>query len=226
MQHSSHKPACEVLWSDNHFVAMVKPGGMLTQPNDSPDSNAEQWAKDWVRREKNKPGDVYLHAVHRLDRCVEGIVLFARTSKALSRINALMRGNEIEKTYHALVQNPPSQDAGSLCHWLRHGSYRAEVVTAGDVGAKKAVLEYRVVARRRNDTLLAIRLVTGRYHQIRAQLAAAGFPIIGDTLYGGHLRGEWSHSSIALAHTQMVYMHPVGEARRIEIGYQPAWMKE
>jgi len=194
-----------ILYADNHLLAVDKPAGLLTQPSGTDEDNAEARAKAWIKTTCDKPGDVYLEAVHRLDREVSGVVLFARTSKALTRLNAAMRDRRIRKIYQAWVQGLPLSD-GVLRHFLRHGSHRAIVTDKGAPGAKEARLSYTRLRVEGDRALVEIELETGRYHQIRAQFAAEGYPVCGDVKYGGRpLPGR----RIALQHRRMELTHPV-----------------
>jgi len=197
-----------ILYHDNHLLAVAKPAGLLTQESGTGRDSLEAQAREWVRAEKNKPGGVFLHAVHRLDTVVSGVVLFARTSKALGRLNEQIRAGETEKIYQALIEGLPPQPEGTLIHWLRHGGGRAEVVREGTEGGRRCVLHYRTLERRSLEgALLEIRLETGRYHQIRAQLAAIGCPVAEDVKYGAVRR--WSGEGIALHHSRLTVFHPV-----------------
>lgn len=191
-----------VVFCDNHLLVVDKPAGMLTQPDGSGEENLEDLAKAWVKEQFQKPGAVFLEPVHRLDKPVSGLVLFARTSKALSRLHAMMRDREILKIYYAKVERLPAQKEGTLEHFLVHDDFQARVVPANSPGAKKAILHYRIIG----PDLLEITLHTGRYHQIRAQLAAIGSPIVGDAKYGGRL---FFSEGIALHHGRMQFVHPV-----------------
>ncbi|NLE54822.1 MAG: RNA pseudouridine synthase [Lentisphaerae bacterium] len=198
----------DVLYVDNHLLALNKPAGLLTQPSGTSEDNLEDRAKAWVKAEYHKPGAVFLEAVHRIDRPVAGVVLFARTSKALSRLNEAMRRGDCEKIYLALVTGDLPGPDGALNDWLLHGDHRADVVPAGTPGAKAAVLTYTVLRRSAGRSLLRIVLGSGRYHQIRAQLAQAGCPIVGDHKYGSPER--WlSADGIALQHATLRICHPV-----------------
>jgi len=213
----------EVLYSDNHLLAVNKPPGLLTQPSGTERDNLEDQAKAWVKEQTGKPGAVYLHAVHRLDRPVSGVVLFARTGKALSRLNADMRARSFRKLYHAVTSAAPAADQGELVHWLVHARYQAQVVEAGHPDAREARLRYRVLRRSSGMTLLEVDLQTGRYHQIRAQLAAAGWPILGDHRYGGGRRADWG-DAIALHHARLQVTHPVRrEPFWVEAPKPPHW---
>ena len=227
MTSPSHVPpqpsdtSLEILYEDNHLLAANKPPGLLTQPSGTGQDSLEAHAKEWVRRAKGKPGAVFLHAVHRLDREVSGVVLFARTSKALARLNEALRARRVEKIYHAVVDGMPPDEHGTLEHWLTHGSHRAEVVREGASGAKLCTLEYRLIQSTGVLGLVEMRLLTGRYHQIRAQLAAVGCPIIGDVRYGSQTA---TPGRIALHHRRMELDHPVREGRvEIEAAYPAGW---
>jgi len=212
-----------ILYADNHLLAVNKPAGLLSQDSGTGLRNLEDWAREWVRKDKGKPGAVFLNAVHRIDRAVSGVVLFARTSKALSRLNEDIRNHNCRKIYHALVEAIPSKPADKLVHWLTHEHHRAEVCRAGDDGAQRAVLGYRTLdmegrppcrpCTEQNPslpepklTLLEIDLETGRYHQIRAQLSAIGCPIAGDEKYGAQRKSEGG--DIALHHRRLEVIHP------------------
>jgi 23S rRNA pseudouridine1911/1915/1917 synthase len=159
--------------------------------------------------------------VHRLDREVSGVVLFARTSKALSRLNEEIRTRRVEKIYHALLEGVPLEKNGVLEHWLVHGSHAAKVVPAGSTGARLARLEYRALRHDEGLTLVEVRLETGRYHQIRAQLAEMGCPIAGDGRYGSR---RATPGRIALHHRRLTFAHPVRkEMVGIEAPYPAEW---
>lgn len=214
--------ALDVLYEDNHLVAAGKPPGLLTQSSGRDEDSLEERAREWVRVRRDKPGNVFLHAVHRLDRDVSGVVLFAVTGKALSRINEQMRQRRVRRVYHALVSGAPPAEAGRLEHWLAHRRHRAEVVAAGAPGARRCELTYRVLARRGGVSLLEVELETGRYHQIRAQLADAGCPILGDDRYGNREPGP--AGGIGLHHRRLELEHPVRrEPLVIEAPYPAGW---
>jgi 23S rRNA pseudouridine1911/1915/1917 synthase len=195
-----------ILFKDNHLLAVNKPAGLLSQDSGTGLRNLEDWAREWVRIDKGKPGNVFLNAVHRIDRAVSGVVLFARTSKALTRLNEEIRSRSCKKIYHALVEEKPAKDTDQLVHWLSHAHHRAEICGEGDHGAQRAVLSYRALKQIENLTLLEIDLETGRYHQIRAQLAAIGCPIAGDEKYGAKQKSP--NGDIALHHRRLEIMHP------------------
>jgi 23S rRNA pseudouridine1911/1915/1917 synthase len=169
-----------ILFADNHLLAVNKPAGLLTQDSGTGLRNLEDWAREWVRVDKNKPGDVFLNAVHRIDRVVSGVVLFARTSKALTRLNEDVRKRNCKKIYHVLVEGELKKPSDTLVHWLSHENHRARICKEGQKGAQRAVLSYRKLPILGKFQCLEIDLETGRYHQIRAQLSALGNPIAGD----------------------------------------------
>lgn len=193
-----------VLFEDNHLLILEKPAGLLTIAGGTEEDNLQDQGKEYLKTSKNKPGNVFLEPVHRLDRPVSGIVLFAKTSKALSRLNAAMREGKYEKIYRASVENPFEKLEGNLVHYLFHNDYQADVVTKGHPQAKEARLSYRVLENG-PFPLVEITLETGRYHQIRAQMGAIGHPIVGDTRYGS----KTPLSRIKLHHCQLSFQHPV-----------------
>lgn len=193
----------EVVYVDNHLLACIKRPGMPTQTHRKGEVSLEELAKEWVKRRFKKPGNVFLHAVHRLDKQVGGVVVFARTSKALARMHKMLRERRVEKRYVALVEGVPKKDTGELVHFLEHGEHRAHVAKGG----KRSVLQYKVIKKRAGRALLEVHLITGRYHQIRAQLAAIGHPIVGDVKYGAQPRRGCE--GIALMHAEISFEHPV-----------------
>ncbi|MRR14163.1 RluA family pseudouridine synthase [archaeon] len=214
--------AVKVLYEDNHLLFLNKPAGLLTQPSGKNADNMEDRAKDYIRESRQKPGKVFLHAVHRLDKVVSGITAFALTEKALSRMNEQMRRNEIKKTYHAVITGTLPDETGTLAHYLRHSSMKAVIVDEGLPGAKLSRLGYRTIDCTGELVLLEIILETGRYHQIRAQLSASGCPVLGDVLYGG--RKITGYSGIALHNREMQFTHPVRKTPlRILADYPTSW---
>jgi 23S rRNA pseudouridine1911/1915/1917 synthase len=179
---------------------------MSTQPHEGFAENLLDLAKAWVKKKFQKPGQVFLEPVHRLDKPVSGLVLFARTSKSLSRLQEMMRGQKIEKTYFAWVEGA-LQAEGTLEHYLFHDDYRARIVDPSHSQGKLARLHYILRARQGRKHLVEIRLETGRYHQIRAQFAAIGCPILGDTKYGSCI--PWKKEGIALHHGRLKFPHPI-----------------
>ncbi|MBM3321286.1 MAG: RNA pseudouridine synthase [Candidatus Eisenbacteria bacterium] len=215
-------PDVGLLFEDNHLLALSKPAGLLTQPSGTARPSLEAVARAYVRETKGKTGKVFLHAVHRLDREASGVVLFARTSKALARMAEEIRARRVRKTYRAIVEGKPPRASDTLYGYIRHRSHRAETAEREEAGAKKAVLAYREVGSAGGLHLLEIDLGTGRYHQIRAQLAREGMPILGDRRYGS--RAAFPGDGIALHHAAMEFRHPVSrETIRIEAPPPPAW---
>jgi len=212
----------KILYEDNHLLALDKPAGLLTQPSGKKEDSLEARAKVWIKQTKEKPGEVFLHAVHRLDRQVSGVVLFARTGKALGRMNEMIREKTVVKIYHAIITREPSAVSGLLVHNLRHSRMRSVTALPHERGSKPARLRYRVVTHLNGMFLVEIVLETGRYHQIRAQLAEIGCPVLGDVRYGGE---EWSDSKgIALHHKRMEFTHPTLKTRvEIEAQYPITW---
>jgi 23S rRNA pseudouridine1911/1915/1917 synthase len=196
-----------VIYEDNHILVVSKPAGLLTQPTDLNGESLETAVKAWLKEKYNKPGNVFLGVIHRIDKPVSGIVILAKTSKALSRLNEAMRAKESQKIYRALVEQRPPNDEDTLEHYLRHDNYRASVSNAQDKQAKKARLHYRVIERFPSACLVEINLETGRYHQIRAQFAAIGCPVIGDNKYGSCY--PMQEGIIALHHLRLQITHPV-----------------
>ncbi len=195
----------DILYEDNHLLVLNKPAGLSTQPSEHHQNSLETEAKLWIKETTHKPGNVYLHAIHRLDRPVSGIVVFARTSKALSRLNESLRQKKAHKTYLALVEGSPSP-SGVLEHHLIHDSHRARIVTQDHSEAKIARLSYRVIEKKLH-ALVEITLDTGRYHQIRVQFSAIGCPILGDHKYGS--KHPWQAQGIALHHHKLTLPHPI-----------------
>ena len=195
-----------ILFADNHLLALNKPAGLLSQDSGTGLSNLEDWAREWVRADKDKAGNVFLNAVHRIDRGVSGVVLFARTSKALARMNKDVRERNCRKVYHALVEGKPPRESDQLVHWLSHENHRGVICREGEPGAQRAVLRYQTLGQRGDLMLLEIDLETGRYHQIRAQLSAIGCPIAGDEKYGASRKAD--HDGIALHHRRLEVIHP------------------
>ncbi len=196
----------EVIYCDNHLLVASKPSGLLTQPDEAGSPSLEAFAKAWVKQEYQKPGNVFLHAIHRLDKPVSGLVLFARTSKALTRLNELSRTMGIQRSYIAELDGILSQKRGRLEHYLIHAEHRATIAKRTDKEAKHARLEFEVLRFQQHTTLVQIDLETGRYHQIRAQFGAIGHPILGDRKYGSK---TGDGLSIHLHCAELAFTHPV-----------------
>ncbi len=214
----------DVVFFDNHLLVVDKPAGLATQPSIEGADSLEEQAKQWIKEKFCKPDAVFLHAVHRLDKPVSGLVLFARTSKALSRLNASMRAHQFKKTYVAIVEGIVSLDQGSLHHYLIHGEYKALIATATDPGAKLCELDFKVLERFAEHTRIEIDLKTGRYHQIRAQLSAIGHPIIADMKYGARPRSS-SQGQIALHQGRMSFPHPISQ-QEVVFSLEAPWNRQ
>ena len=199
-----------VLYEDNHLIIVNKQTGEIVQGDKTGDTPLSDIVKDWLKKKYNKPGNVYLGVVHRLDRPVSGVVLFAKTSKALPRLNKMFAEHiNVHKTYWAIVQNRPKEDKGTLTHWLtrQEKNNTAKAYDREVPGAKKAVLDYEVIASSDRYHLLEINLHTGRHHQIRCQLAKIGCPIKGDLKYGAPRSNP--DGSISLHARNLTLEHPV-----------------
>lgn len=194
-----------VLYEDNHLLAVFKPAGMLTQPDETGRPNLEEEAKEYIRTKYQKSGNVFLHAVHRLDLPVSGIVIFARTSKALSRLNESQRAGTWVKVYRAWVEQAPELLEATVCHFLLREEQGTKLFEQSVPGSKESKLHYRVLEKTEQGALLEITLLTGRHHQIRLQLSALGCPIVGDKKYGAKKQSE----QIELCHSEVTFPHPV-----------------
>lgn len=199
----------EILFADNHVIAASKPAGIPTQPSDGHKDSFEGRVKQWLREKDGKTGNVFLHALHRLDTPVSGAVLFAKTDKALSRLNASMRDKKHKKIYLAVVEGVFKNTKGTLSHHHSHMRFMARITDKPHEGSKEAVLSYEVKAVDGGRSLVEVTLDTGRYHQIRAQLAHIGHPIFGDEKYGS--RNRMDNCAIALHHYRMAFVHPVSK---------------
>ena len=198
-----------VLYEDNHLIIVNKSCGEIVQADTTGDVPQEQTVKDYLKKKYNKPGEVFLGVVHRIDRPVSGIVVFARTSKAQLRLNGMFQEKLIRKTYWAVVKDLPPDEAGTLTHYIVRNTKnnRSHAYLKDCSGSKKAVLHYRHIASSDRYHLLEIGLETGRHHQIRCQLAAIGCPIRGDLKYG-YPRSN-PNGGINLHARQIQFIHPV-----------------
>jgi 23S rRNA pseudouridine1911/1915/1917 synthase len=211
----------DVVFEDNHLLVLAKPPNLATQPALTHSDSLEDRAKAWIKSKYQKPGNVYLHAIHRLDTPVSGIVVFAKTSKALSRLQGKMREGETKKVYQAWVEGVIAQENGRFEDWLIHGDFRALKGKEGDEGAKRCLLIYRVEKRDKEKTLVEIELKTGRYHQIRAQFAFRGYPIWGDVKYGSRI--PYPALGIALHHSSFTIPHPISGELQV-FNLNSAWL--
>lgn len=201
----------EILYEDNHIIAVNKSCSEIVQGDKTGDKPLSEIMQEWLKKKYNKPGNVFIGIPHRLDRPVTGVVLFAKTSKALARLNEMFQKQEIQKTYWALTKAIPSQEAATLTHYLvrnekqnKSYAYDREVPRS-----KKAVLDYQVIGRSARYTLLEVHLHTGRHHQIRCQLAKIGCVIKGDLKYGADRSNP--DGGICLHARSIDFIHPISK---------------
>ena len=214
----------QIIYEDNHLLLVNKRAGELVQGDKSGDSCLVDEIKSFIKERDNKPGNVFCGLVHRLDRPVSGVVIFAKTSKALSRMNALVKERAIEKTYWAVSKNCPEPMEGTLRNWLSRNEKmnKSFVVTDGTKdNAKEAVLDYKVIGRSQGGYyLIEVNLHTGRHQQIRCQLANIGCPIKGDLKYGAPRSNP--DGSISLHARRVSFEHPVSHLK-IDVEAEPSW---
>ena len=199
----------QVLFEDNHLIVINKRPGDIVQGDKTGDKPLSDTVKAYLKKKYNKPGNVYLGVVHRLDRPTSGIVVFAKTSKALPRLNKMFAEKDAKKTYWAVVKNRPDEPEKKLVHWMkRNTKQNKSYANNKEVNdSKKAILSYKLIKKLDNYYLLEIDLETGRHHQIRSQLTAIGSPIKGDLKYGFNRSNE--NGSIHLHARKLKLMHPV-----------------
>ena len=199
----------DILYEDNHLLVVNKHSGDLVQPDPSGSSALEDQIKAFIKQRDNKPGAVFLGVVHRIDRPVSGVVLFAKTSKALTRLNEMIREGRIHKVYWALTEAAPQTEVGTLTHyiWRDSKANRSRAYDSPKGDAKLAKLNYKVIGASVRYTLLEVELLTGRHHQIRAQLSKIGCPIRGDLKYGAKRSNP--NGGISLHSRRVEFEHPV-----------------
>ncbi|MEC9159979.1 MAG: RNA pseudouridine synthase [Bacteroidota bacterium] len=204
-----------VLYEDNHLIAVKKEPGSIVQSDKTGDETLAEEVKAYIKRKYKKPGDVFLGIVHRLDRPVGGVIVFARTSKALTRMNELFREKKISKTYWAIVEEKPPREDGQLVNWLKKNQEknrsRAYDIEVKD--SKKAELTYRLMGRSKHYYYIEVHPKTGRHHQIRVQLAHLGCKIKGDVKYGAKRTNK--DGSIHLFARSLSFIHPVKKEKLI-----------
>jgi 23S rRNA pseudouridine1911/1915/1917 synthase len=205
----SNKDNLQVLFEDNHLIIVNKKAGDITQGDKTGDKPLSDVVKEYIKDKYNKPGNVFLGTVHRLDRPTSGCIIFARTSKALERLNKMLRDKKIQKTYWALVKIAPKKQEDTLINFLKKNpkNNKSSVYNKEIEGSKKAILHYKVIKKLHNYSLLEIDLETGRHHQIRTQLAYIGSPIKGDLKYGFDRSNK--DGSISLHAKKINFLHPV-----------------
>jgi 23S rRNA pseudouridine1911/1915/1917 synthase len=199
----------DILFEDNHLIAVNKRAGDIVQIDDTGDEPLDEQVKKYIAAKYNKPNGAFLGVVHRLDRPVSGVILFAKTSKALERINLMFKSREMKKTYWAVVRNRPQPTEGNLVHWLVKNSQK-NVTKAHDkevAGSQRAELNYKLIGELNGYYLIEVDPITGRPHQIRVQLSTLDCPIVGDNKYG-YPRGSLL-KSICLHARKLQFIHPV-----------------
>ena len=204
-----------LIYEDNHLLVLHKPAGELVQGDRTGDPSVLDEAKAWLKARHDRPGNVFLGLVHRLDRTVGGVMVFARTSKAAARLSEQIRARTMEKRYLAIVRGHPSPPADALTSWLTLDHGRSRVVAAETPGALRAELRFETTERGPTTSRLAVELGTGRHHQIRVQLAALGHPIVGDMRYGPKVRLRTRVRSIGLYAVRLAFDHPTRDERMV-----------
>lgn len=210
----------EVLYEDNHLIVVNKPQNMPSQADDTKDLDMLSWVKDYIKEKYNKPGNVYVGLVHRLDRPTGGVMVFAKTSKAASRLSESFKTDEVHKTYFAVVVGTPKEKSGKLVHYLSKNEKENKVVVVPQMttGAKRAELNYEVLATKDGYSLIKVDLITGRSHQVRVQMQTIGTPIYGDVKYGGE---NMPKAKLNLFAVQLLIDHPVTKDKMRFIVYPP-----
>lgn len=195
----------KIIYEDNHLLCVIKPHGVVSEADEYHSIALDTVLKSFIKKRDHKPGNVFLTPIHRLDKPASGLVIFAKTSKALERMHKLMQQRLIDKTYLACLETSPKFDEGHLTHYLLQKHHVAEVVSEKE--GKKAELTYKVIKKTDLGSWVEIKLLTGRYHQIRAQMSAIGSPIVGDKRYGA--KTTFADDKILLIHTKSSFLHPV-----------------
>lgn len=219
----------KVFYEDNHLIAINKESGTLVQVDQSGDTSLEILVKEYIKEKYQKPGEVFLGVIHRIDRPVSGLVLMARTSKALERMNKSFKDREVQKTYLAIVRNQPPKEQGTLVHWLTRDQVKGitKAHTKEVNGSQRAELHYKMLQERNGFYLLEIKPITGRTHQIRVQLSSMNCPIVGDNKYG-YPRGN-RDKSICLHSYKLSFTHPVTKEQMeltAEVPEDDFWQKQ
>jgi len=199
----------EILYEDNHLISVNKRASDLVQGDKTGDESLDLQVKQYLKKKYNKPGEVFLGVVHRLDRPVSGVLLFARTSKALARLNTMFSTRQVRKIYWAVVKERPPEDEDTITNFMKKNEKQNKsfVYDSQVKGSKNAILSYKLIGRSENYYLLEIELHTGRHHQIRAQLASIGCPVMGDLKYGFSRSND--DGSISLHSRRLEFSHPV-----------------
>jgi len=206
----------QVLFEDNHLIVINKRPGDIVQGDKTKDTPLSEIVKEYLKIKYDKPGKVYLGVIHRIDRPTSGLVIFAKTSKSLSRMNFMLKDHAIQKTYWAITQKKPEEESDKLIHWLRKNekNNKSTHFSKETENAKKAILNYKIIKELDNYFLLEITMESGRHHQIRCQLQAIGCPIKGDIKYGSKRTNK--DGGIDLHARNIKFMHPVSK-KQIDI---------
>jgi len=206
----------QVLFEDNHLIVINKRPGDIVQGDKTKDIPLSEIVKEYLKIKYDKPGKVYLGVIHRIDRPTSGLIIFAKTSKSLSRMNLMLKDHAIQKTYWAITQNKPEEESDKLIHWLRKNekNNKSTYFSKETENAKKAILNYKIIKELDNYFLLEITMESGRHHQIRCQLQAIGCPIKGDIKYGSKRTNK--DGGIDLHARNVKFMHPVSK-KQIDI---------
>ena len=229
MQHSNNEETMNItyqdlniLFEDNHILVVMKPANVPCQADESKDPDMLTLLKQYLIEKYNKPGDAYLGLVHRLDRPTGGVMVFAKTSKAASRLSEQIRAGEVDKKYMCIVEGEPKERSGKLINYLKKYASQniIKVVPMAEEGAKYAELDYKVLETKKGCSLLQIKLVTGRAHQIRVQMATAGYPLVGDYRYGN--AGKYkTQVPLCLWSTEIRFNHPISGNSMVFRVYPP-----
>ena len=213
-----------VVYEDNHIIIVNKTASEIVQGDKTGDTPLSETVKQYLKEKYSKPGNVFIGVAHRLDRPVSGLVVFAKTSKALSRLNEMFKNSEVKKTYWAVVKNLPREEEGELVNYLvRNEKQNKSYAYDKEVpGSKKAILHYRLIGRSQNYYLLEIDLKTGRHHQIRVQMAGAGAPLWGDNKYNPEFVNKRGYFPIALRAFRLSFCHPT-TGKRMEFEVPCNW---
>ena len=204
----------KVLYEDNHLIAVYKPAGILVQGDKSGDISLLDEVRTYIKKKYDKPGNVFVGLVHRLDRNVDGIVLFAKTSKGASRVSEQIREHTVKKTYHAWVHGTPKDSQATLVHFLVHNESNnlSEIFDTEKPNSQKAELSYELIKTEGEFSLLKVNLKTGRHHQIRAQLSHIGHSIVGDIKYGSSV--QLPEQKLALTATSLSFKTATGDIQK------------
>lgn len=210
----------DILFEDNHIIVVRKPQNIPTQADITGDEDMLTLVKEYIKQTYHKPGNVYVGLVHRLDRPTGGVMVFAKTSKAAARLSEQLKTDAFQKTYFAVVEKAPRERAGRLEHYLKKDEKENKVVIVPMLteGAKKAVLNYKVLEEAQGYSLVQIQLITGRSHQARVQMASLKTPIFGDAKYGKHAK---STNNLNLFAVELRFEHPVQKTQMVFRAYPP-----